>query len=215
MAWIESHQALGHHPKTQRLATALGVRVPEAVGLVHFLWWWALDYAPEGLVPATDKTVIARTCMWHGKPEKFWEGLMVAGFVEQVGEDALKIHDWMDYAGRLIQKRAANVERVRRARNANATHSESETNAHVTGLPTVPYQPYQPDQPTGPDQPNPPNPPSDPPKGGDGLETCPECEMPVDAKGEGHGLTRQPGRIRNCSLDHLAPYEWPVEVGVS
>jgi len=50
--------------------------------------------------------------------------------------------------------------------------------------------------------------------------TCPECEMEIDRDGEGHGLCKRRDcetgtRVHNCSLDHLAPHEWPVEVGVS
>ena len=139
MAWIESHQALGQHPKTQRLAAHLRCRVPEAVGLLHFMWWWALDYAPDGLVTVGDKAILARACLWHGHPEQFWDGLVRSGFLEPTPtEGTYRIHDWMDYAGRLIQKRAANVARSRRARNANGTRSESATNAHATGLPTEP-----------------------------------------------------------------------------
>src|SRR5262249_9222652 len=82
MAWIESHQALGHHPKTLRLARELGCNVPCAVGYLHFLWWWALEYATDGLIAADSKPVIARSCMWSGKAERFWAALIVAGFVE-------------------------------------------------------------------------------------------------------------------------------------
>jgi len=149
MAWIESHQALGHHPKTLRLAAALTCSVPAAVGHLHFLWWWALDYAPDGLVHADDLPTVARACEWRGKSERFWTGLQAAGFVEQTGVDqVLKIHDWMDYAGRLVERRAANAERMRTARAKHVPRT-SGTRAGATG-PT-----NQPDRtgPTGPDQP--------------------------------------------------------------
>lgn len=45
-----------------------------------------------------------------------------------------------------------------------------------------------------------------------GAETCPECDMPVDRNGQGHGLTRGADRVRNCSLDHQAPWEWQREL---
>ena len=134
MAWIESHQELGHHPKTIRLAGLLKVRIPEAVGLLQFLWWWALDYAPNGLVAVADQPVVARACLWHGPPARFWEALIEVGFVEP-GErpETWKIHDWMDYAGRLVERRAANAERMKAKR---AQHRAG----HVQGLPdrTVP-----------------------------------------------------------------------------
>jgi hypothetical protein len=49
---------------------------------------------------------------------------------------------------------------------------------------------------------------------GEGLEPCPECEMPVDRNGVGHGLSRYPGRMRNCSLDHLPPHKWEQPAAV-
>ena len=118
-AWIESHQALGHHPKTMRLAATLGVRVPEAVGLLHFLWWWALDYAADGVVAAADQATVARTCLWHGKSDRFWGALLEVGFVEPADSGSVRIHDWMDYAGRLLEKRAHNVQRARANRSRN------------------------------------------------------------------------------------------------
>jgi hypothetical protein len=114
LAWIESHQALGHHPKTLRLAAELKSSVPCAIGYLHLLWWWALDYAPDGQLPLSQKPVVARACMWSRKSELFWAALLSAGFVEQTGEE-LRIHDWMDYAGKLAEQRALRKESNRKA----------------------------------------------------------------------------------------------------
>src|SRR5687767_5633894 len=48
MAWIESHQEIARHPKTRKLARLLGGSVPTAIGHLHLLWWWAVDYAEDG-----------------------------------------------------------------------------------------------------------------------------------------------------------------------
>jgi hypothetical protein len=148
--WIESHQALGHHPKTLRLATELKCSVPAAVGYVHFLWWWALDYAPDGVVPAAEQPLVARACEWSGKAERFWAGLVEARFVDRV-DGGLQIHDWLDYAGRLITQRAANRSRSERTRNANRSRSVREDQPGRSGA-TVPTVPDQPDR-TVPDLP--------------------------------------------------------------
>jgi hypothetical protein len=116
MAWIESHQSLAHHPKTLRLAAALKCGVPAAIGYVHLLWYWALDYAPEGHIATDMRDQVAMACHWRGKPETFWMGMLHAGFIESMDE-GIRIHDWMDYAGRLVDKRAANAARMKRARN--------------------------------------------------------------------------------------------------
>jgi len=39
VAWIESHQTLGQHPKTRKLARLLNISAPTAVGHLQFLWW--------------------------------------------------------------------------------------------------------------------------------------------------------------------------------
>jgi len=48
MAWIESHQSLGRHPKMVRLSARVGVCRPQVIRHLQYLWWWTLDYAPDG-----------------------------------------------------------------------------------------------------------------------------------------------------------------------
>jgi len=70
--------------------------------------------------------------------------------------------------------------------------------------PSGAYHPLRGDPPTPNGEIQPGEDPGTPP----GSEVCPECEMLVDRNGDGHGLTKRPGRVRNCSLDHRKPYEW-------
>jgi hypothetical protein len=112
--WLESHQELRDHPKTARLRRRLGVNLPQAIGHLHLLWWWALDYADDGDLSAFDPDVIADAGGWEGEAGLFVRALTAAGFLD---ED-LRIHDWDDYAGRLVDRRAANAQRMREAREA-------------------------------------------------------------------------------------------------
>lgn len=129
MAWIESHQSLGAHPKTKKLARRLGCSVPQAVGHLQFLWWWALDYAPSGDLSRFEDDDIADAVLWDGDSAKLVSALVDAGFL-----DDRIIHDWPEYTGRLLDRREANAERKRmsRARHAPVTR----TSEAVTGLPT-------------------------------------------------------------------------------
>lgn len=144
MAWIESHQTLGRHPKTNRAAKALGITRPHLVGHLHFLWWWVLEYAPDGHLGKYEAPDIATAAEWPGDPDAFVDALLECGAGEpgflRKDEDGLVVHDWLDYAGRMLEKRKLNAERVRlsRARNAHVTRTSHECNA----LPyrTVPYQ---------------------------------------------------------------------------
>lgn len=141
MAWIESHQALGAHPKTKRLARALDEDLVATVGRLQFLWWWALDYAQDGYLQRFDKYDVADAARWGGDPDVFLDALKSAGFLD---ED-MYLHDWHEYAGRLIKQREGNKERKRmsRARHAPVTRPSQDgvskvdvTSGGVTGLPT-------------------------------------------------------------------------------
>lgn len=129
MAWIESHQELARHPKTKRLARLLGVSLPAAIGHLHFLWWWAMDYAQDGDLSRYDEYDIADACGWEGDEKQIVDALIESGFVDKT-DDGLVIHDWYDYAGRLIEKREQNRERKRRSRAKAKV--ESESHADVT-----------------------------------------------------------------------------------
>lgn len=126
MAWIESHQELAGHPKTKRFRRALGVSVPMAIGHLHLLWWWALDYAQDGDLSRYEPEDVADAAMWEGDASQFLDALATAGFVDRDGKTVV-LHDWDEYAGRLIQKREQNRERQRRSRerNASVTHDNS------------------------------------------------------------------------------------------
>lgn len=135
--WIESHQELGSHPKTQKLARILGLSKPTVVGHLQYLWWWATDYAQEGDLSRFDPLDIAIGAEWEGNPDLFLDALIRAGFVDR-GEDGggLAIHDWQDYAGKLIERRAKNAERMREARagtkTERATHVQGTQRARAT-----------------------------------------------------------------------------------
>ena len=128
MAWIESHQELGAHPKTRRLARLLGCPATQAIGILQCLWWWAVDYAPDGDLGRYESGDIADACLWEGDADTLALALGAAGFLD----DGRYIHDWEEYTGRLITQRAANAERKRmsRARHADVPR----TSAAVTGL---------------------------------------------------------------------------------
>jgi len=128
--------------------------VVTTVGHLHCLWWWALDFAQDGFIGKYDECDIAEACMWEGDPTEYVEALLKSGYVDRA-ESGLVIHDWIDYAGRLIVqrniKKDQTKERVKRYReksnetcNAKVTQSCNASvtlgNAGVTpcNAPTVP-----------------------------------------------------------------------------
>jgi len=71
---------------------------------------------------------------WDGDPEEFVEALIYGGFIDRDG-DELVLHDWYDYAGKLIGKRLEERERSRRRRQQ--AKKETETTAGETAEPTA------------------------------------------------------------------------------
>jgi len=116
MAWIESHSTLARHPKTLRLARRLGVSVPTAIGHLHLLWWWALEFAESGDLSVYEPDDIADACEWKGDGRQFWEALIEVRFLDACGA----IHDWYEYAGRLLEQRALHNKRTIRNRTLYA-----------------------------------------------------------------------------------------------
>lgn len=131
MAWIESHQELGQHPKTRRLAHLLGVSKPAAVGHLQYLWWWAMDYADDGNLARFDALDIAIGSEWDGDEGAFVDALVGAGFIDRDPDGSHHIHDWDQYGGKLAARRKANAERMRKARADHDSGTEKERAAHV------------------------------------------------------------------------------------
>ena len=122
MAWIESHQSLGTHLKLRRLARELRIHRAQAIGHLHFLWWWALDYAPSGNLSAFASAEISAAAEWPGDIGVFHNALKDTGFIDPDG----MIHDWMDYAGGCL-KNKQRQKRYRALRNSNVTVTVNHT----------------------------------------------------------------------------------------
>ena len=114
MAWIESHQSLGAHPKTKKLARLLNISAPTAIGHLHMLWWWALDYAQDGDLSKYQAEDIADAVLWDGSASLLMASLLDAGFLDQPDGNP-RIHDWDEYGGKLLAKRKADAERKAKA----------------------------------------------------------------------------------------------------
>ena len=120
MAWIESHQDLGTHRKLLALCRELNITDVEAVGHLHYLWWWCLDNAPDGNLSDLSHEILAEVAHWTntGKGRKkdpilFISALINCQFLDKSeeinGKSTLILHNWHDYAGKLIQQRKANT----------------------------------------------------------------------------------------------------------
>ncbi len=143
MAWIESHQSLSRHRKTLKTAGRLSVDRHKLIGHLHELWWWALDnVGVDGQMTGLTPYEISYAAQWDGDHEEFIEALIYGGFLDKEG-DCYVLHDWYDYAGKLIERREQERERSRKRRRdaKKERDKDEEDNTKTTsGRPVVGQQ---------------------------------------------------------------------------
>jgi len=111
MAWIKSDQSLANHPKLILLARELGISKVKALGHLHLLWYWVLEYAEDGYVKYLD--LIPDACEWEEDPKVFLEALIKYEFIDETFDVEINgaeytIHDWLDYSGAFFEKKLYN-----------------------------------------------------------------------------------------------------------
>jgi hypothetical protein len=126
MAWLELHQSLLNHRKTLELADLLGLPPLYAASHMVALWLWALDNAPNGDLHVR-VTIISRAAQWVGDANLLVGAMIESGFLDQ-DDDGISIHDWDDYAGKLLDARREHAETMRNWRKSK----RSERDNHVT-----------------------------------------------------------------------------------
>lgn len=123
--WIESHQSLRNHPKVIKAARLAGISRVEMIGRLHYFWWWAMDYAPNGDITKYDDDDIESAIDWQGERGVFVKALIDCGnngrpgLIDVTENNCRYIHDWFTYAGKLIEQREKDAERKRRVRQTS------------------------------------------------------------------------------------------------
>jgi hypothetical protein len=126
VAWIESHQSLLMHRKTLHAVRLLRANRYQVIGHLHALWWWALDnLGADGWLNGLADDDLAAGAGWDGDPTEFARALTTAGFIDVDGNGERWLHDWYDYAGKLLDRRATERDRLRQKR---ATAKQQQSN---------------------------------------------------------------------------------------
>ncbi len=120
------------NPKTRRLARALEVSLPHAIGLLELLWHWTAEQAPDGGIGAklTDAE-LADFLEWEGDPAKFTDALVENGWLDRVeGNARIVVHDWSEHAEDSVHTRLARAGTLfadgRRPRSTRINKTERE-----------------------------------------------------------------------------------------
>jgi hypothetical protein len=125
MAWLPVYQSLREHRKVLVLADTLDIPEAQAVGHLVLFWLWALDNSPDGSLPESPR-IVAKAAQWEGECATFVDAMTSSGWLNEDGT----IHDWSEFAGKLIEQRETTRERAKKHREekrvayANGTRSE-------------------------------------------------------------------------------------------
>lgn len=130
MAWLEIHQAFPTHKKTLWVASVMKMTPESVAGHILKLWLWALDNAPDGYLPEDkdmldacagcprDVLVTSYNCPLD--VPSFTDVLIDKHYID-VTPEGWVLHDWDEYAGKLILARQAACERKRKERELKKT----------------------------------------------------------------------------------------------
>lgn len=137
MAWIEVHQGLREHRKTYACAEKLKISRVVMVGTLVSLWLWALDNVQDGYMTGISNRTIARIRDWpEKKADALISALVECEWLDKDG-DTLRIHDWTDYAGRLMDRREK--DKVRKKKSRENSRCPKDVRRTSTENPVLPY----------------------------------------------------------------------------
>lgn len=126
MAYIEVRTTLPDHKKAKAMARDVGMRRPWVVGHLVCIWTWALENVPSnGSLAGIEDVDLEEAAQWpEERAGELVPAMVRAGFIE-VDRTGRFIHDWDEYAGRLLRRREE--DRARKAAEraaARATRSK-------------------------------------------------------------------------------------------
>ena len=81
-----------HHHKTKKLRRKLG---DSGIVALLFLWVFAAENRPDGVLSGMDPDDIAVVCQWDGDATSMLQALLDVGFLELV-EGVYVLHDWIE-----------------------------------------------------------------------------------------------------------------------
>jgi DnaD/phage-associated family protein len=90
-----------------------------------------MNHAQDGSLGRYTADDIADACDWLDDAQTFYNALIQSGFIDE-SEQGYIIHDWFDYAGKLIALRQKDAERKRNSRGKKNESESSPEDIHRT-----------------------------------------------------------------------------------
>lgn len=126
-----------------KCAEALNISRVEMIGTLVCLWLWALDNAEDGLLDDVSNRTIACVCGFpEKKAQKLVDSLFETGFLDKDEErNCYVIHDWNEYAGKLMERRKNDRERKKNSAGKKKTSAGIPPEFHESSTenPALPY----------------------------------------------------------------------------
>ena len=141
MLWIKVSTELPRNAKLYKLARRLKITRREALAYVVQLWAFVLTNYPDGEINATaDEIAFAVELDDSISAQDFVEALSNCaapngGFLDKVGGNCYRVHDWEQYSGALSVTRDQNRERQRRFREKKKMGALQETEDEISAEP--------------------------------------------------------------------------------
>lgn len=86
------------HRRTRRLASALGISPPHALGLMEALWHVTAENAPRGDIGRLANQDLADEIYWDGEADVLIAAFVRAGVLEESEDYRLAVHGWSEHA---------------------------------------------------------------------------------------------------------------------
>jgi len=119
--YIQLYQSVFGHRKTRRMARRLKMPCVHVAGHLAAIWCWAMDKTADGFLPEITEGALEEAAEWEGKPGALVSAMKDAGYLDvDKASGVIVIHDWQEYAGKLIQRRAKDKARKQAERAEKA-----------------------------------------------------------------------------------------------
>lgn len=135
MAYVEWHQEIRNHWKTDDLMRRLSIPRREALGILGAITSWAIGHRPGGVI---ELKLIQVAVEWEKAPEPLLAALIDSGWLDVFDEDRVEIHDWEDITQgyRKARKDATRKRKERKERQAESEKAAKEKAKTVRGRST-------------------------------------------------------------------------------
>lgn len=96
------------HPKTDELASRLGIPFSFAGGLLGAMWEWVAEYTPAGNVGKYPNRTIAKQIGFDlDRADELVEAMVESGWLDRSDEHRLIVHDWPQHCEDSVHARLA------------------------------------------------------------------------------------------------------------